>query len=300
MPAAAVAARPPAAEAGRHAARPSFLAETGARLGAAAEHLGFGVGPSDGDGWVVLDDVVASGLLDRMAAGLLASEGRRDVAGSYLGSRVVAPVVDATVGALVTDARCADPAPANVAVHLHADGWFDRLHFLAPRAAVLSDDSAAGEPGTVVVPDPRALREWWAEQLSASLAPLLDAVRERLPYGRRGLWGAVADRVAAAALIVARSVERPGAVVWAEVVELLDALAAHAPVRLNRPSPFPVTAPSGREAWFQVKGTCCLYYLTVEDPDPCGDGYCSTCPFTEPGHRHRKLADWLDEHAPGR
>jgi len=278
----------------------TFLAETGARLGAVAEHLGFSVGPRRGEGWVGLDGIVASGLLDRLAAGLLASEGRGDVAGSYLGSRLAGPVVDATVGALVTDARCPDPSPANVAVHLHADGWFDGVHFLEQRAAVLSDDAAARESGTVVLPDPRALRNWWAEHLSASVAPLLDAVRERLPYGRRGLWGAVADRVGGAALTVARSVGRPGAVVWAEVVELLDALAVHAPVGLNRPDPFPVTAPSGREAWFQVKGTCCLYYLTVEAPDPCGDGYCSTCPFTDPRHRYRQLAAWLDEHAPGR
>jgi len=278
----------------------TFLAGSGARLSAAAEHLGFGVGPPPGEGWVGLDDVVASGLLGRMAAGLLASEGRGDVAASYLGSHLAGPMVGATVGALMTDLRCPDPAPANVAVHLHADGWFDGLHFLEPRAAVLSDDPAAGEPGTVVVHDLGALRDWWAEQLTASLAPLLDAVRQRLPYGRRGLWGAVADRAGAAALTVARSFGRPGAVVWAEVVELLDALAAHAPVRFNRPGPFPVTAPSGREAWFAVKGTCCLYYLTVANPDPCGDGYCSTCPFTDPGHRHRKLAEWLDEQESGR
>lgn len=278
----------------------TFLAGTGARLSAAAEHLGFAVGPPRGDGWAGLDDLVVSGLLDRLAAELLASEGRGDVAGSYLGSRLAGPLIGATVGALVTDVRCPDPAPADVAVHLHADGWFDGLHFLEPRAAVLSDDPAAGKAVTVVVADRRALRDWWAERLTAALGPLFDAVRERLPYGRRGLWGAVADRVAGTVLAVARATGRPGRVAWAEVVELLDTFAVHAPVRLTRPGPFPVTAPSGREAWFPVKGTCCLYYLTVADPDPCGDGYCSTCPFTDPGHRHRTLADWLDDHAPGR
>lgn len=278
----------------------TFLAGTGARLGDAAEHLGFTVGPPQGEGWVALDELVASGLVDRMAAELRSSEGRGDVAGSYLGSRVAGPLVGRTVGALALERRCPDPDPANVAVHLHDDGWFDDFAFLSPRAALLADDPAAGEPGTVVVPDPAALRGWWAQRLTAAVGPLLDAVRARTPYGRRGLWGSVADRVGGAALTVARAMGQPGAAAWAEAVELLDALAGHAPVGLNRPGPLPVTTASGREAWFTVKGTCCLYYLTVADPDPCGDGYCSTCPFTDPDHRQRKLAAWLDEHEPGR
>ncbi|MEW6152945.1 MAG: (2Fe-2S)-binding protein [Actinomycetota bacterium] len=271
----------------------TYLAETGARLSAAAGHLGFAVGAPQGKGWVGLDQVIGTGLLDHLATDLRASEGRADVAGSYLGARVSGPVVSATVGALVTDRRCPDPAPSNVALHLHEEGWFDALAFLEARAAVLADDPAAGEAGTVVVPDPAALRMWWAERLTASVGPLLEAVRDRTPYGRRGLWGSVADRVGGTALAVARSTGRAGLAAWAEAAELLDALAAQVPVGLNRPHPLPVTAAGGDEAWFQVKGTCCLYYLTVADPDPCGDGYCTTCPFTDPDHRHRKLADWL-------
>ncbi|MGH9153615.1 MAG: IucA/IucC family C-terminal-domain containing protein [Acidimicrobiales bacterium] len=275
----------------------SFLAETGARLGRAAGHLGFGVGPPAGSGWVRLDELVVSGLLDRVAEDLRARQGRGDVAGSYLGSHVAVPFVASTVAALVVDGRCPDPDPSNVSVHLHDAGWFDGVRFLEPRAAVLPDDPAAGQPGTVVVADAAALRQWWAEAITAALCPMLEAVRARLPYARRGLWGSVADRVAGVALTAGRGAGRPGAEGWAVATELLDALAAHAPVRLTRPSPLRVTSPTGREGWFPIRGTCCLYYLTVEGPDPCGDGYCTTCPFTDPDHRQRRLAAWLDEEA---
>lgn len=271
------------------------LADTGARLGAAAEHLGFGVGTPHGDGWARLDTVIGPGLLDRMADALLAEQGRRDVAGSYLGSHLVGPLLGATVGAMALDQRCPDPDPAGLAVHLHPEGWFDRLSFLHPRVAVLAQDPAAGQPDTVVLADPVSLRAWWAERTVAAVEPLLDAVGQRLGSARRGLWGSVADRVAGVWLAAARAANRPGEVAWAEAMGLLDALAEHAPVRLSRPSPFPVAASAAGQAWFPVRGTCCLYYLTVEAPDPCGDGYCTTCPFTDPGHRERKLATWLQE-----
>jgi len=53
----------------------TYLAVTGARLGDTDTHLGFTVGPPQGEGWVGLDEVVAAGLVDRMAAALRAREG---------------------------------------------------------------------------------------------------------------------------------------------------------------------------------------------------------------------------------
>lgn len=275
---------------------PAALAATGVALGDVAEHLGFSVGAPSGEGWVGLDDVVGSGLLDWLAADLVATEGRRDVAGSYLGGHLAGPVVSRTVAAIALHQRCPDPHPAGVAVHLHADGWFDQVAFRRPTVAVLPGDPAAGQPGTLVVADPAALRAWWAERTSAAVGPLLESVRHRLPYGRRGLWGAVADAVAGTMLTVARATGRPGGQAWGEASALLDAMAAWAPVPLTRPTPFRVSR-SGSDAWFTTKGTCCLYYRTVNAPDPCGEGYCSTCPLADPAHRRCKLAAWLDEQA---
>jgi hypothetical protein len=288
------------------ALQPRPLAETGRRLEETAPDHGFGIGRPAGDGWFGLDEVVTAGVLDRMAAHLLAREGRLDVTGSYLGSHVTGPVVARTVAAVVLDARCPDPDPANVAVHLHPDAWFDELSFRTTAVVVVAGDpaatadAAAADVEAVVVADRAALRRWWAGRLVASVGPLLDAVRTRFPYGRRGLWGAAADRVAAAALSAARGAGRQGELAWGEASLLLDALAEHAPVPLTRPVPVAVRSAQGREAVFPVRGTCCLYYLTVDRPDPCDDGYCTTCPFTDPDHRHRKLAAWLDEHDLGR
>ncbi|MFP5317797.1 MAG: hypothetical protein ACLGI2_05820 [Acidimicrobiia bacterium] len=258
------------------------------------------MGDPSGDGWFGIDELVDRGVVDGMAADLLTQEGRPDVAGSYLGSHLTGPVVARTVAAIVLDRRCPDPCPSNVAVHLHPDSWFDQLWFRTPAAAAVDGDPAGADRACVVLADVALLRTWWAERLVACLVPLLDAVRARLPYGRRGLWGAVADQVAASALTVARQAGLPCRPAWEEAAGLLEALARHAPVAITWPSPFEVRSPRGREAVFPVRGTCCLYYLTVDGPDPCGDGYCITCPFTDPDHRHRTLADRLDEQETGR
>lgn len=278
----------------------TLLADTGRRLHELAAYYGFGTGGPCGDGWVGLDELLSGGVVDRMAAQLLAQEGRPDVAGSYLGSHLTGPLVARTVAAMVLDGRCPDPDPSNVVVHLHPEGWFDMVSFRTSSAAVLDGDPAASDRRSVVLPDRPALHQWWAERLVACLEPLLDAVRARLPYGRRGLWGAVADRVASSALTVARQGGRPGQAAWAEATGLLDALAHHAPVPFVRPASVEVRSQHGRRALFPVRGTCCLYYLTVDGPDPCGEGYCATCPFMDPAQRHRRLAASLDQNDTGR
>ncbi len=170
----------------------SALADTGAELSALAEHFGY-VTETEGRGWMSLHDVLAGDVVDHVAAELLAGEGRTDVAGSCLGSRLAGPLVTTTVAALAHARRCPDPHPAGVALHQHEDGWFDRVAFTSGRLAVLADDPAACSPGTVVVPDPSALGSWWARRTTSAVAPLLDAARARLATGRRGQWGALAD-----------------------------------------------------------------------------------------------------------
>jgi hypothetical protein len=273
----------------------SALAGLGRRLAEFDAHLGFGVGSPEVDGWFGFDELVRSGLVDRLAAQLVAREGRRDVAGSYLGSHLASPVVRTTVASILLERRCPDPSPANVVVHLDEDGCFDRVSFRRPTMVVLAGDVASADPSAVVVSDPAALVTWWAGRVVATLGPLFDGVRRRLPYGRRGLWGAVADRVAAVAMAVSRSTAMSGQAAWDDASDLLDALGRRVPVGITRPQPLPVLHPGGGEGWFVVRGTCCLYYRTVADPDPCGDGYCTTCPFTDPDHRRRKLAGVLAE-----
>lgn len=274
----------------------SALADTAARVGAVAEHLHFEVAPPEGPGWFVLSSVLEAGLLDRLAAELVESVGRRDVAGSYLGSHLTSPVVSRAVSAVALDRRCPDLDAATVSVHLHADGWFDGVAFGGATVAVLAGDPVAGEPGTVELSDLAELRTWWAVRTAAAVTPLLDAVRARLGFGRRGLWGSVADAVARASLTMARVNGVDPATSWHDAAALVDALAQVAPVPLVRPTPFMVEW-SGGTSCLAVRGTCCLYFRTVADPDPRGEGFCTSCPFMDDDHRHRRWSDWLEEEA---
>ncbi len=272
----------------------SALADTAARVAKLAEHLAFRVDPSEDTGWLVLESLVEDGIVDRLVDHLLASVGRPEVAGSYLGSHLTNPVISRAVAPLALDRRCPELDPAAVAVHLHADGWFDDVAFLGPTVAVVVGDPAAGQPGTIVLPDIAGLRAWWAVRTVAAVAPLLEAVRARLPFGRRGLWGSVADSVASASLAVARATGADARPSWDEAVALLDALAGVTPVSFVRPTPFMVEW-SGGEACMAVRGTCCLYFRTVAEPDPTGEGYCTSCPFVDDDHRRRRWTSWLEE-----
>lgn len=273
------------------------LAETGRRLAALDEHLGFTVGEPKGPSWVRLDRMVDDGLVDQYASELVAREGRGDVAGSYLGARLVGPLALRTVAAICLDRRAPHPSPDGVRVHRNTEGGFDGMAFARPTMAVLPADPAAGCPGVVVVGDLDALTTWWAERLVAAVTPLIDAIRARLPFGRRCLWGSLADRVAYPPLALARRRGGDGASAWAEATALIDALARHAPVRFVRPKPFTVDW-AGGETWFSVKGTCCLRYRTVPCLDPCGAGYCNSCPVLDDAHRSARWRAHLEKPEP--
>jgi hypothetical protein len=145
-----------------------------------------------------------------------------------------------------------------------------------------------------VVSDLDALVNWWAERLVAAVTPLIEAVRARLPFGGRCQWGSLADRVAYPPMALARRGGGDGASAWAEATTLIDALARHAPVRFARPKPFSVDWARG-EAWFSVKGTCCLRYRTAVQPDPCGAGYCNSCPILDDARRCARWRTYLEK-----
>jgi hypothetical protein len=254
------------------------LAETGARLAAVDEHLGFVVGEPAEPSWIRLDHVVSDGWVDRYAQMLVDREGRRDVAGSYLGARLVGPLGLRTVGAICLSRRAPDPALDGVHVHRNAECGFDGVAFARPVMAVLPTDPVAGSPGAHVVDDLDDLVDWWAQRLVAAATPLIESIRARLPFGRRCLWGGLADRIAFPPLALARRTGGDGPAAWAEATRLIDALARHAPMRFARPKPFMVDW-AGSEAWFSIKGTCCLRYRTAPGPDPCGANHCNSCPI---------------------
>lgn len=267
---------------------------TFARLGRLDQYLAAEVGRPRGDGWYVLDAVVADGHLDTWFDELLAANrGRRDVAGSYLGSSLAGPVVTVTMSALVLERRVPDLG-SGLWLHRHPDGWFDQVSLASAGLFVVADDGDAGHPASVVLDGLDALYDRCAEVLVEALSPPLWGVRQRASYGLRGLWGAVADRMCASAVKAARLVGSDGWSAWREAQAVLDQVAARQDHLRTRPSPLPVRW-SGGEELFQVKGTCCLYYKTHDgELDACGDSYCTTCPFRDQDDRLLRLQAHLE------
>lgn len=274
------------------------LSSTFARLQHLDEYLIAEVGPPRGENWYDLDRVVDDGYLDAWLNDLArAHDGQRDVAGAYLGSWLARTLVGVPVAALVLERRMPHLG-GGVWLHRHEDGWFDRVAFASASVDVLADDPDTGRCDTVVFDDPTTLHDRYAEALVATLSPLLQAVRRRASYGLRGLWGAVADDIAGAALHAARQSGTDGWAAWSQADIVLDRLATRQENMRKRPSPFPVTW-SGGESLFQVKGTCCLYYKTHDGPlDPDGDSYCTTCPFRYDDNRLARLRCLLEHPQP--
>lgn len=235
------------------------------------------LGRPHGPGWMRLDRIGSDVLASRVDA--LAGEhgGRRDVAGSYLGARLARAVVAVPAATLAT-ARRVPVSAGCLWVHEHEGGWFDGVAYERGAAWVLRGDAAARHPSAHPVPDGVALRDAFVDDVVAVLGPLLDDLRPLVPYGRAGLWGAVADEMTAAVLHAARIADRDQGSAWDETTALCDALAARVRWLRARPRPVPVTW-AGGESICAVRGTCCLYFKTHVGPD--ADRYCTTCPHRD-------------------
>lgn len=256
-------------------------------------------GVRTGDGWVGVAEIVAEPrLLDDWLADLAAGEakGRRDVAGSYLASWLAAAAVKPVAAATHLVRRAWPTSPENLAVHRRHDWWFDGLAVFGNAVFVLSDDPDADNPAATVVADMNRMRERIARELGDLLSPVFRAIRTHAGYGVAGMWGGVADGIAADLLWRARDDGRDGESAWREANLLIDALAARIPLLKSRPTLARVERPEGR-AHFAVRGTCCLYYkVSGHEPSPLGEAYCTSCPFREDSDRQRRWAAWLTEH----
>lgn len=246
-----------------------------------------------GPGWFRLSERLADpGGLDAWVEAEVAgpAAGHRDVAGSLVTYRFAGSLAELVVGPLLDQRRAMTLRPAAVSVLLGPDGA--RLDGVAVDdldVAVLPTDPDAGRPGTAVVDDVAGLRAVAVEAMVATYGPLVEAVRARAPFGRRGMWGALADHLAEVALRRAREQRRDAAATWAEVEALLDDLAAREPLLVVRPRHQEVVTPAG-SGLFAAKGTCCLIYK------PAGSvaaAACTSCPLRRPADRADAFARYL-------
>lgn len=271
----------------------SPLAGTAQRLSALDEDLTYRVGQPDEPGWHRFAGLADPGLLTAWHRELAAREGDRRTAAAYLGGWVAAAAVETWALPALAEARLPLAGPAAVSLHRHAEeGWFDAVAAPSP-LAVLPGDPAAGQVGAIVVADREALLDLLAERL-LTLEVVFDMLAATLPVGAGALWGGLADSVGGRALWLARLLDSDRDAAWRDAQAITDRLAARQPRLRVRPHPFPV-AYSGGEELFQVRGTCCLYYRTVAEPDPDGEGYCGTCPLRTDASRTRRLRAHLDD-----
>lgn len=258
------------------------------------------VWPPFGDGWFVLSDVLRNpDLISRWIQDLLSGRacGRRDVAGSYLSASIAGIVAGVPAGAIIAAGRAWPLVPSGIALRLHADCWFDGMALKSPALWVLRDDPDAENSDSVVFQSAGDLRDRLAANIVRVVNPIFAAVRSATGYPTRSMWGLLADGIAGMALWRDRSSGRLDPDVWERAVEVLDALQERARLMKARPTVSKV-ASGGSCLQFAVKGTCCLYFKTFDgDPDPDGEGYCSSCPFRTDESRHQRWAAWLDEQA---
>jgi hypothetical protein len=233
------------------------------------------------EAWWSLADTLArlDERLDKIAAGV----GRRDVATSFLGGWLVAPLVQVTTAPALLDRDLVPLHPAGIHLRAHPGGWFDGISL-----GGVGEVTRGGD-----------LEDRWARQTVEVLTPLLDAVHaagER--FGRRGLWAnAVVDRVLWAATDLAERGYGDAHTLIRRAQDLLDALAPLAPVPLTRGHTMDVAGPAGRVT-FLVKSACCLLYLTVPPALRIVDSYCTGCPILPDDTRPPRWQAYLATMAP--
>jgi hypothetical protein len=256
--------------------------------------------PPAGDNWFLFSDILQDpGVITGFVGALLATEagGRRDVAGSYLASGLSGMVAGVPAGALIAAGRAWPLEPQGIAVHLHPDGWFDGMALRSAALWVLSGDPDAGHADVTVLGSADELRERLAGEIVRVVDPLFAAVRTATRYPTRSMWGALADGIAGMALWRDRKKGGLDPEVWDRANEFLDTLQEQARLLKARPTLARVSSSAGC-AQFAVKGTCCLYFKTVDGkPDPEGDGYCGGCPFRSEQSRSERWSAWLEEEA---
>jgi len=180
-------------------ARPHCTEETLQGLGAAAGRLVPAAGPPHRVASAERLLLDPPGLLRAVRAfGRAAGTDETGVDASLLCQAWAVGVTRAAIASLGGARRVPDLAAANTRL------LFDEAHrpvgaaAIRPRfAAMMGDEEAGHDPEAEIVPDDDALFAWTRARLfDGHLGPLVEALHDLVPVGRRLLWGNVAAAVA--------------------------------------------------------------------------------------------------------
>jgi hypothetical protein len=245
------------------------------------EECEYRAGPPPGDGWTRVDALLRPDALDVQAGDLIRRRGDRAAAASLLSGWLAAGTAGAAGVALALTGRTWPVEATATWVRLHADGWVCGVAAAGP--------VRGGAPG-----DADAVGRRWAAEAAALLAPVIDHLAARLPFGRPGMWGGVADGVVGQAMWLASRRRLDPDRTWAAATRLVDHLAAVAPLPPARPRRVAVPWAGGVHH-ASVRSTCCLHYRTAgAGLDRDGDATCTSCPLRSDASRAARLAAWLD------
>lgn len=273
------------------------LAETFERLRPHEDLCRAVIGRPDAEGWLRLDATTGAGMDGLFAAAQRGEQRRPDYVGASVAAALVDVLTSTAIPPLLVERRLPDVSAANLSVRLHdAQLWFEQVALDEPTCWALPGDRDFQHPTVEPVADLDELHRRLAGVLVERATRWFDDVRARAPFGRRGMWGQLADDVCGSALWTAREVGLDPRAAWAEANAIIDVVAAAVPELRVRPRLFPVQWSGGESIW-QVKGTCCLWYTTAAEPDTLGDGFCTSCPLRPDDIRHDRLVEWLETQA---
>jgi hypothetical protein len=219
------------------------------------------------------------------AFGRTAGTGEIAVATSLLCQAWAVSVTRAAIAGLVGARRVADLAAANTVLLFDGEGRPVGASPVTPRFAALAGDrEAAADPWAETVDDDDALFAWARSRLfDGHLTPLVDALHELAPVGRRLLWGNVAAATAGA--FAALSAETPpadrAALMLRDARRLLDE--SGSPTE-GLAEVFPVEHDGGIRL-FVRRQTCCLRYRLPNAPPTC-----LSCRLMPESERRRRIA----------
>jgi Ferric iron reductase FhuF-like transporter/FhuF 2Fe-2S C-terminal domain len=260
-------------------------------LGAAADRLtlapqaGLREAPA---GWLVQD---TPGLYRAVRAfGRASGTDETAVATSLFVQAWAVTITRATIACLVGARRVPDMASSNTILLLDANSKPTAVTLVAPRyAAVAGDADAEADQRAEILPDDDTLFDWTrARMFDGHLGPLVEALHDLAPVGRRLLWGNVAAATAGGFAALSALPSRPfdPEHLLPEAARLLDAPGSPTEGLAEL---FAVPDEAGTRL-FVRRQTCCLRYRLPDAPPTC-----LSCRLLPESERRRRIAIRLEQ-----
>lgn len=229
----------------------------------------YGRPTDDGAHWVAATTLTQPAAADRPIERIMAKyNATRPVAGTYtFRAALAAPL--GLLGYLFAAERRVPLLKDNLLYN--DDAWPGHIALLEPRAAVLSDDELAGQPGIETVADEQALVDVLWRETAGLIEPLIESWGPRKLLSQGNAWASALDYLAYG-FQAAGHHPRTLDTVWADWETWLANRTW--PTR-RRPRRFQY-AVDGKDDEMVVRAGCCLWYILPPKENEQAR-YCTSC-----------------------